>query len=271
MGKTESKAAAKAEVDTSSGAWDGSHIALGSPAEHRPPHLTLPSLLPCLFVTMPDESFTEALAVHLQRLIVYAQDTDPTLQREVAERLANEAVKRAYHSRIGVVQGSMYGSCCRLFASATPGADCGLGRAQASASAHQVSGCGSATLGGACVGQLVCQQCVWGCGCTLPYPHGRPYASPCAADNQVKMAKEGGLEMLITLLKSTSDLVQRQAAKALANLGVNSMLLGCDHHPMHSAVLTASCISRQQSPYRRSRWPGAVGEVGYIRVAECAN
>ena len=33
--------------------------------------------------------------MHLQRLIVYAQDTDPVLQREVAERLANEAVKRA--------------------------------------------------------------------------------------------------------------------------------------------------------------------------------
>jgi len=45
---------------------------------------------------------------------------------------------------------------------------------------------------------------------------------PTTADNQVKMAKEGGLEMLITLLKSSSDLVQRQAAKALANLGVNS-------------------------------------------------
>ncbi len=40
-----------------------------------------------------DSGFTEALRVHLQRLIVYAEGSDPTLQREVAETLANEAVK----------------------------------------------------------------------------------------------------------------------------------------------------------------------------------
>ena len=35
------------------------------------------------------------------------------------------------------------------------------------------------------------------------------------------MAKEGAIEMLILLLNSNYELVQRQAAKALANLGVN--------------------------------------------------
>ena len=35
------------------------------------------------------------------------------------------------------------------------------------------------------------------------------------------MAVEGGLDMLIHLLGSSSEAVQRQAAKALANLGVN--------------------------------------------------
>lgn len=40
-----------------------------------------------------DAEFTEALRLHLQRLIVYAEGSDPELQREVAERLANEAVK----------------------------------------------------------------------------------------------------------------------------------------------------------------------------------
>ena len=47
-----------------------------------------------------------------------------------------------------------------------------------------------------------------------------------AADNQVKMAKDGGVHMLIPLLRSTSDPVQRQAAKALANLGVNGAGIG---------------------------------------------
>lgn len=51
---------------------------------------------------------------------------------------------------------------------------------------------------------------------------GEPYA---AADNQETMAKQGGIEMLIGLLGSTSEPVQRQSAKALANLGVNRMLL----------------------------------------------
>ena len=36
------------------------------------------------------------------------------------------------------------------------------------------------------------------------------------------MAKEGGIEMIIQLLNSGNELTQRQAAKALANLGVNA-------------------------------------------------
>lgn len=36
------------------------------------------------------------------------------------------------------------------------------------------------------------------------------------------MASEGAIASLIGLLDSTNDLIQRQAAKALANLGVNS-------------------------------------------------
>lgn len=43
-----------------------------------------------------------------------------------------------------------------------------------------------------------------------------------AADNQRLMADEGAIDCLITLLDSQSDLIQRQAAKALANLGVNN-------------------------------------------------
>ncbi len=36
------------------------------------------------------------------------------------------------------------------------------------------------------------------------------------------MAQEGGIECLITLLDSNHELTQRQAAKALANLGVSN-------------------------------------------------
>ena len=42
------------------------------------------------------------------------------------------------------------------------------------------------------------------------------------------MAKEGGIEMLIELLQCRNDHVQRQAAKAIANLGVNGVFVSPD-------------------------------------------
>lgn len=42
------------------------------------------------------------------------------------------------------------------------------------------------------------------------------------------MADEGGIEMLIDLVDNTNEHVQRQAAKALANLGVNGMMTLCN-------------------------------------------
>ncbi len=42
------------------------------------------------------------------------------------------------------------------------------------------------------------------------------------AENQKLMADEGAIECLIGLLESSNDLIQRQSAKALANLGVNA-------------------------------------------------
>lgn len=42
------------------------------------------------------------------------------------------------------------------------------------------------------------------------------------AENQVLMAQEGAVEMLVELLESKHELIQRQSAKALANLGVNA-------------------------------------------------
>lgn len=47
-----------------------------------------------------DDEYIQQLRVNLSRLIVYAESADHTLQREVAERLANEAVKPARQSQI---------------------------------------------------------------------------------------------------------------------------------------------------------------------------
>lgn len=43
-----------------------------------------------------------------------------------------------------------------------------------------------------------------------------------AAENQERMAEEGGIDMLVAMLGSTHPHLQRQASKALANLGVNA-------------------------------------------------
>jgi hypothetical protein len=39
-----------------------------------------------------DEAFAASLRSNMQRLILYAKSSDPSLQRDVAERIANEAV-----------------------------------------------------------------------------------------------------------------------------------------------------------------------------------
>lgn len=44
-----------------------------------------------------DEGLSTALRIHLSRLIAYAESADVTLQRQVAEKLANEAVRRECH------------------------------------------------------------------------------------------------------------------------------------------------------------------------------
>lgn len=44
--------------------------------------------------TVEDDSLSDELRSSLTRLIAYAKSADPVLQRKVAERLANEAVKR---------------------------------------------------------------------------------------------------------------------------------------------------------------------------------
>lgn len=52
--------------------------------------------------TCADDALSDALRSNLTRLIAYAKSADPDLQRQVAEKLANEAVKRECHGRLDV-------------------------------------------------------------------------------------------------------------------------------------------------------------------------
>ena len=73
------------------------------------------------------------------------------------------------------------------------------------------------------------------------------------------MASEGGVEMLIALLDTPSLHVQRQAAKALANLGVNglfiSVIVECYASDTHlSAVSNKAKIAQAGGIPRLSSW-----------------
>ena len=56
-------------------------------------HVDHPVIINDADTSSSSEAFSETFKVHLQRLIVYAEGSVPELQREVAEKLANEAVK----------------------------------------------------------------------------------------------------------------------------------------------------------------------------------
>ncbi|RHY33483.1 hypothetical protein DYB32_001600 [Aphanomyces invadans] len=143
-----------------------------------------------------DEGFTDALKINLQRLIAYAKSADANLQREVAEKLANEAVKRELLS----VRCSTTSSTFMLLLPLTESKDTEVQRLAAHALANLSVNC-------TCSAALVFVVTIF---------H--------SADNQTKMANEGGIDMLIHLLQSNNEHVQRQAAKALANLGVNGLV-----------------------------------------------
>ncbi|RHY05422.1 hypothetical protein DYB28_000792 [Aphanomyces astaci] len=144
-----------------------------------------------------DEGFTDALKINLQRLIAYAKSADANLQREVAEKLANEAVKPDRQVQIVELDG------LKLLLPLTQSKDTEVQRLAAHALANLSVNCSSHNF-------------IWLHSTT---PHLHDYY---LADNQAKMANEGGIDMLIHLLQSTNEHVQRQAAKALANLGVNA-------------------------------------------------
>jgi hypothetical protein len=125
-------------------------------------------------------------------MIVYAESADVRLQREVAEKLANEAVKPSRQKQI-VEYGGL-----RLLVPLTKSTDPEVQRLAAHALANL-------SVTSKCIHLLI-----FICHLLLQ------------AENQVLMANEGAIEMLVDLLESKHELIQRQSAKALANLGVNA-------------------------------------------------
>lgn len=142
-----------------------------------------------------EEGFTDALRLHLQRLIVYAEGTVPELQREVAEKLANEAVKPQRQAQIVELGGLQL--LLPLTRSSDPEVQRLAAHALANLSVLPENQVKMANEGKAWPEGLPPWVCVW-----------RGVRSPLS-----RVA--GGLEMLVRLLQSPNELVQRQAAKGM--------------------------------------------------------
>jgi hypothetical protein len=172
-----------------------------------------------------DSAYIEHLKLNLSRLIVYADSADIKLQREVAEKLANEAVKAS--RQIQIVE---YGGL-KLLVPLAKSSDIEVQRLAAHALANlSVNGKSPATVHALSATLLLLCTEHSTAVLTLHFIFlvCAPFYYLCfgvfcsAAVNQEIMAKEGAIDMLIGLIGSPNELIQRQSAKALANLGVNS-------------------------------------------------
>jgi hypothetical protein len=99
-----------------------------------------------------EQGFSQAFRIHYQRLITYAQSADPKLQREVAERLANEAVNRKRSVTLRRARASRQKLTSFLYAVGAPrsrsaSSDRRVERLAVAAASHQVEGPRSAALG----------------------------------------------------------------------------------------------------------------------------
>ncbi|CAM9244104.1 unnamed protein product [Choristocarpus tenellus] len=139
-----------------------------------------------------DEGLTDMLRVNLTRLISYARSADPQLQRQVAEKLANEAVQPSRQAQIVALGG------LKLLLPLAQSTDVEVQRLAVHALANL------SVNGRAFVNFTSYHHC----------------SDP--AENQTLMAEEGGIEALVAILDTHHINLQRQGAKALANLGVNT-------------------------------------------------
>lgn len=133
-------------------------------------------------ISFIESAFIRSLQVNLSRLIVYAESAEVSLQREVAEKLANEAVKPA--RQVQIVE---YGGL-KLLIPLTKSSDSEVQRLAAHALANlSVNG----------------EPLIIFSFNTLTRPLD-------VADNQKLMARDGAVECLIDLLDNSLELIQRQ-------------------------------------------------------------
>ncbi|CCI41534.1 unnamed protein product [Albugo candida] len=163
-----------------------------------------------------DEGFTEALQINLQRLIAYAKSADTSLQREVAEKLANEAVKPDRQVQIVELCG------LELLLPLTKSTDIEVQRlaahALANLSVNSENQQKMASEGG--IEMLI--ELLGSSNEHVQRQAAKAIANLAVnVDNKEKVAAAGGIKPLILLASSKHAGVAIEAVAALANLAVN--------------------------------------------------
>jgi len=163
------------------------------------------------------ESFTDALRVNLQRLLIYAKSSDPLLQREVAERLANEAVRADRQAQIVECGG------LKLLVQLTRSGDAEVQRLSAHALANLSALAGNQRAIAEAEGGL--EMLVSLLRSSVPEVQ-RQAAKTIAnmsviATNMRLIADRGGLPPLVALLSVPQVKTRIEAIAAVANLAVD--------------------------------------------------
>ena len=184
-----------------------------------------------------DDDFTEALRNNLQRLIIYAEAAPTDMQIKVAERLANEAVKRKRHRAEGSGAWDTKRRTRALWVSNTPASLPHVLRLSRSPALVHIHHYPSPPLVSPChIQQFEISLAnshtplyapTFSCPPSPP-PHPTPHAPhpsmSVPADRQVQIVDLGGLNLLLPLTRCDNTEVQRLSAHALANLSVNGAL-----------------------------------------------
>lgn len=164
--------------------------------------------------------FTETLRVNLQRLLIYAKSSDPKLQREVAERLANEALRSDRQAQIVECGG------LKLLVQLTRSDDAEVQRL----SAHAL-----ANLSALPVNQKVMAEFEGGIDMLVkllksPIPEVQRQAAKSIANlsvvasNMKLISEKQGLQPLIALIAVPQIKTRVEAIAAIANLAVDDVI-----------------------------------------------
>lgn len=163
-----------------------------------------------------DESYVENLKLNLSRMIVYADSADIKLQREVAEKLANEAVKPS--RQVQIVE---YGGL-KLLVPLTNSNDVEVQRLAAHALANlSVNATNQEIMASEGAIEMLIKL-VSSTNELIQRQSAKALANlGVNSDNKRKIALKGGIPKLVALAQSPLISIKIEAIAALANLAVN--------------------------------------------------